>query len=145
MPEIVSNRKLVSTMLLTSRLARDVDVEEPEGVEATFSYSAAIESVQYKDQYTFAFGVLKVEKAIAGATLAYIHATYLFGFYGDRPTSSEAEFATLENLLEVTVWPRFRDLCEIITAQAEIDLPRLPLRPDSITPPRPMAEQPTPP
>lgn len=135
------SRKLLQTLLISTRLGRNGDVEEPEGVKPSFSYNVVIESIQRRENYNFAFVALKIEKQIAEKNLVDFTTVYMTGYHGDLVAHEEEEFAFFENLIEVAVWPRFRDLCQITASQAELDFPTLPLRPDTIARPKPQAEE----
>jgi hypothetical protein len=127
------NRRLLQALLLSSRLVRNADAEEAEGVKSAFSYNATIEMIGRRSDFALAFAALKIEERIAEKSAVEISATYMFGYQGEPFASEEAEFAFLKNLIEVLVWPRFRDLCEITVSQAELDFPRLPAKPDSVS------------
>jgi hypothetical protein len=64
--------------------------------------------------------------------LVDITSIYLTGYQGAAFPSEEEETEFLRNAVEVSVWPRFCDLFEIIASQAELDFPRLPARPNEI-------------
>jgi hypothetical protein len=130
------SRKPIQTLLLSSRLMRDVEIEVPQDAKPSFSYSAAIESISRSDNYSFAFVVMKIEQQFEGNNLIEFSTTYMTGFGGESFASEDAEFTFLENLIEVAVWPRFRDLSQVMISQAELDFPILPPLPESITRPK---------
>jgi len=94
--------------------------------------NVTIDSTSKRDSFTFAFIALKAEKQVSGKNLVDITSIYLSGYEGAAFSSEEEETEFLRNAIEVSVWPRFRDLFEIIASQAELDFPRLPARPDEI-------------
>jgi hypothetical protein len=129
-----SSREAIQTLLISSRLTRqEVEAEVPEGAEPSFSYSAAIESMRRSDDYTFAFVLMKIEQQFEGKSLVEFSTTYMTGFVGESFTSEDEEFRFLERLIEIAVWPRFRDLSQVMISQAELDFPILPTHPKSIT------------
>ena len=130
------NRRLIRVLLLSNRLVREAAETEPTGETKSFSYSVAMESIQRREDYIFAFVSLKAEEKIADANSVQFSALYLFGVRGEPFPSEEAEFEFLTNAIETLVWPRFRDLCELTVSQAELDFPRLPTTPDSIGRPK---------
>jgi hypothetical protein len=131
------SREAIQTLLISSRLTRqEVEIEVSEGAEPSFSYSAAIESMRRSDDYTFAFVLMKIEQQFEGNSLVEFSTTYMTGFLGERFTSEDAEFGFLERLIEVAVWPRFRDLSQVMISQADLDFPILPAQPKSITRPK---------
>lgn len=105
-------------------------------MKPVFKYNAAIEGIQRKESFAFAFVALKVEKQIEEKNLVEFNCLYMVGYEGDPFESEDAEFDYWENLIEVSAWPRFRDLCETTVAQAELDFPRLPTRAGEISRPR---------
>ena len=130
------SREPIQTLLMSSRLTRDVEIEVPQDATPSFSYSAAIESISRSDNYAFAFVLMKIEQQFEGNNLVEFSTTYMTGFHGESFTSEDAEFTFLENLIEVAVWPRFRDLSQVMISQAELDFPILPSLPESITRPK---------
>jgi hypothetical protein len=123
---------------MTSRLERPTnDVDESPEAKESFLNSTSIELISRRDDFTFAFVRSNVEKQISEKTVVDFSALYLMGYRGERFASEDAECAFLENLIEVVVWPRFCDLFEVVVSQAEVDFPRLPERPQSISRPKP--------
>jgi hypothetical protein len=135
------SRTILRAHLLTSRLGRYVDVDDPPGAEASFLNSTSIEVLQRREDFNFAFVRFSVGKQINEKPLVDFSALYLLGYRGERFASEDAEYAFLENLIAVVAWPRFCDLCEVIVSQAELDFPRLPERPHSISRPKPKIEE----
>jgi hypothetical protein len=130
------SRESMQTLLVSSRLSRQVEIEVPEDAKPSFSYSAAIESISRSDSYTIAFVLMKIEQQFEGNNLVEFTTTYVTGFRGESFTSEDAELGFLERLIEVAVWPRFRDLSQVTISQAELDFPILPSLPQSITRPK---------
>jgi hypothetical protein len=130
------SRESIQTLLVSSRLWRQVEIEVPEDAKPSFSYSAVIESISHSDNYTFASVLMKIEQQFEGKNLVEFSTTYVTGFRGESFTSEDAEFGFLERLIEVAVWPRFRDLSQVMISQAELDFPILPPLPQSITRPK---------
>lgn len=136
---VVANdpRRALQSLLISSRLTRNSDVEEREGVKSVFKYNATIESFEAKEEaYFFAFVVFKVEKQVEDKSVAEFNALYLVGYEGAPFESEEAEYAYWDSLIDVSAWPRFRDLFEMTVAQAELDFPRLPTRVGEISKPK---------
>jgi hypothetical protein len=130
------SREPIQTLLISSRLTRDVEIEVPQDATPSFSYSAAIESISRSDNHAFVFVLMKIEQHFDGNNLVEFSTTYMTGFRGESFTSEDAEFTFLENLIEAAVWPRFRDLSQVMISQAELDFPILPPLPESITRPK---------
>jgi len=134
-------REATQTLLISSRLTRQFGIEAKEDAKPSFSYSAAIESISRGDDYSFAFILLKIEQQHEGKNLVEFTTTYMIGFRGEKFTSEETEFTFFERLIEVAVWPRFRDLSQVMISQAELDFPILPRLPQSITRPKKESEE----
>jgi hypothetical protein len=126
---------------MSSRLTRQAEIEVPGDDKPSFSYSAAIEFISRSDKYTIAFVLMKIEQQNQGKNLIEFSTTYMTGFSGEKFTSEDAEFTYFENIIEVSVWPRFRDLSQVVLSQAELDFPILPRLPESITRPKRRSEE----
>jgi hypothetical protein len=122
----------VAIILLTCGLTRRSLTEGTEDKETSPTYTVSIDPLR-KAEHPSAICRIKVASHDVDRAYSTIRASYLIAFQSETSTeSAQAIGEIVERAVNNVVWPRFSDLFSLIVSQANMDLPRLPARPNKI-------------
>jgi hypothetical protein len=122
----------VATILLSCGLTRRTLAEGVEDKETSPTYTVSIDPLR-KAEYTSAICHIQVDSHEVDRAYSTIRASYLIAFHPETSVErTQAIGEIVERAVNNVVWPRFSDLFSLIVSQANMDLPRLPVRPDKI-------------
>ena len=123
----------VATFLLSCGLTRRALAGGAEDKETSPTYTVSVDPLR-KAEYTSAVIChIQVDSHDVDRACSTIRASYLIAFHPEMSVErTQAIGEIIEGAVNNVVWPRFSDLFSLIVSQANMDLPRLPVRPDKI-------------